>query len=265
MSSSEEEKSMSFFNKVFASIGIGAATVDTKLEKSNYFGGEHVNGVVVIKGGNSEQHIDSIYLTLYTTYIRESDDKKYTDYAPIEKVRISEPFTISSNEQKELPFSFQMPFDTPVTYGNTRVWVATGLDIKNAVDPKDKDYIEILPNKLTESVLSSIQQLGFKIRKVECEQAPRRFRTHYPFIQEFEFIPVNGEFRSKLDELEVVFISQDKNQAELLLQVDRKARGLKGLLSEALEMDESYVKLSVSNSDIPQLTEKIRTSIQRFS
>ncbi|MGD6956140.1 sporulation protein [Rossellomorea aquimaris] len=256
---------MSFFNKVFASIGIGAATVDTKLEKSSYQAGETAKGIVEITGGSAYQNIDAIYLTLFTTYIRESDDKKYTDYAPIQKVQISEPFTIGENEKKQFPFSFTLPFETPITYGNTRVWVATGLDIKNAVDPKDKDYIEILPNELTNAVLTSVQELGFRIRKVECEQAPRRYRGRYPFIQEFEFVPVNGPYQRKLDELEVMFLNQSEEQVDLLLEVDRRARGLGGFLAEALEMDESMVRLTIRTTDIPHLSSKLKDVINKFA
>ncbi len=256
---------MSIFQKVFASIGIGAATVDTKIEKNQYQAGDVIRGIVEIKGGSTEQKIDSIYLTLNTTYIRESDDKKYTDYAAIQKIQITEPFTITENETKEFPFEFTLPYGTPLTYGNTRVWVATGLDIKNAVDPKDKDYIEIMPNALTGAILDGVQQLGFRLRKVECEQAPRRYRGHYPFIQEFEFVPIGGEYSSKLDELEVMFVNQSEHEVELLLEVDRRARGLGGFLSEALEMDESIVRLTVTKQDIPQMSQKLRSVINRFS
>ena len=54
---------MSFFNKVFASVGIGAAKVDTKLEKDRVMPGEEVRGIVEIRGGNTEQNIDDIYLS----------------------------------------------------------------------------------------------------------------------------------------------------------------------------------------------------------
>jgi sporulation-control protein len=255
---------MSFFNKVFASFGIGAATVDTKLEKSSYQAGETANGVVEIKGGSTPQTIDSIYLTLYTTYIRESDDKKYTDYAPIQKVQISEPFTIGENEKKEIPFSFTLPYETPITYGNTRVWVATGLDIKNSVDPKDKDYIEIVPYNLINSILQSVQDLGFRIRKVECEQASRRFRGRYPFIQEFEFVPVSGGYQRSLDEIELMFLNQSEEQTDVMIEVDRRARGLGGFLAEALEMDESMVKMTIRSSDLPHLPSRMKEAIDRF-
>lgn len=59
---------MSFVNKLLASVGIGSATVDTKIFRSELVPGEEVEGIVQIRGGNVEQQIDSIYLSLYTTY-----------------------------------------------------------------------------------------------------------------------------------------------------------------------------------------------------
>lgn len=41
---------LSLFNKVLASIGVGAATVDTKLHKSSYTINETVTGVVEVTG-----------------------------------------------------------------------------------------------------------------------------------------------------------------------------------------------------------------------
>lgn len=77
---------MSFFNKVLASVGVGGAKVDTKLEKSEFTAGEIMQGVVEVVGGNLEQQIDAIYLTVNTTYIRESNDLKYTDVANFSKI-----------------------------------------------------------------------------------------------------------------------------------------------------------------------------------
>ena len=100
---------MSFFDKVFASVGIGSAAVDTKLERDSYMPGETVKGVVEIRGGKVEQQVDDIYLALNTTYVKESDDKKYNVTATIERFRITSPFVIGKNERKEIPFSFQLP------------------------------------------------------------------------------------------------------------------------------------------------------------
>lgn len=256
---------MSFFNKVFASVGIGSAKVDTKLERDTLAPGEEVRGIVEIQGGNIEQQIDAIYLTLHTTYIKEADDKKYTLTGEIDKFRLTEPFTIRPNERREIPIAFRLPSDTPLTLGRTKVWVTTGLDIKNSVDPSDKDYIRVVPNKLMESVLNAISDLGFRLREVECEQAPYRLRRRLPFIQEFEFVPVSGAYRGRLDELEVVFFPTSSNDMELIMQVDRRARGLGGFLAEALEMDETNVRFSVSSSDIPVMRQKIQSVINQYS
>jgi sporulation-control protein len=109
-----------------------------------------------------------------------------------------------------------------------------------------------------------LSQLGFRLRNADCEQAKGIFRNRLPFIQEFEFVPVRGPFRGKLDELEVVFFPK-RQGVEVLMEVDRKARGFASLLAEALEMDESLVRFTVSEQDIPNLTEIIGSVISRYS
>lgn len=256
---------MSFFNKVFASVGIGSAAVDTKLERDTYMPGETVKGVVEIKGGKVEQQVDEIYLTLNTTYLKESDDKKYTVTAAIERFRLTTPFVIRANEKKDIPFTFQLPFDTPLSIGRSKIWVTTGLDIKGGVDPSDKDYLKVVPNPLMSEVFNAIDNLGFRIREADCEEAPRRLRGRLPFVQEFEFVPTSGQFRGRLDELEVVFFPTGNDSLDIMFQVDRRARGLSGLFSEAIGADETNVRLSVSNADIPNLQQKIQSVIQRYA
>lgn len=258
-------KKMSLFNKVFASVGIGSATVDTKLERDTLIPGEEVKGIVEVRGGSVEQQIDAIYLSLYTTYLKESDEKKYSVNSLIDQVRLNEPFLIKSQETKQIPFSFKLPIDTPISLGRTKIWVATGLDIKNAVDPTDKDFIKVVPNPLMEAVLNAVNDLGFRLREAECEEAPYRLRKRLPFVQEFEFVPITGSYKGRLDELEIVFFPSSNSITDIYMQVDRKARGLGGFLAEALEMDESHVHFTVSSGDLPSLREKINATIQKFA
>lgn len=256
---------MSFFDKVFASVGIGAATVDTKLEKDTYFTGENVRGVVEIKGGKSEQKVDEIYLSLNTTYIKELDDKKYTVSTAIDRFRLTETFNIRAGEKKEIPFSFRLPDDTPISLGRTKIWVQTGLDIKNAVDPGDKDFINVVPNNLMSAVFSAVDNLGFRLREADCQEASYKLRGRLPFVQEFEFIPVAGSFRGKLDEIEIVFRPLTNQSTEVLLQIDRRARGLGGFLSEALEMDETNVRFTVSNPDVNSIQQQLLSVLNKYS
>lgn len=255
---------MSFFNKAFASVGIGAARVDTKLEKDRVMPGEEVRGIVMVRGGNTEQNIDDIYLSLHTTYIKEADDKKYTATAQVDRFRLTRSFMIKENETKEIPFSFRLPLEMPLSMGRTKVWVSTGLDIKNAVDPTDKDYLTVVPSHVMQGVFNAVSDLGFRLREAECEQAPRHLRRHLPFVQEFEFIPASGPFRGRLDELELIFYPTNENEVEVLMQVDRRAKGLGGFLSEAMGMDETYVRMNIHVSDLPSVRQKLQAEIDRY-
>lgn len=256
---------MSFIQKALASIGVGAATVDTILAKSTYTTGEQITGKVKIIGGNVEQQVDAIFVTVYTTYVVENDDHKVTVPAAIAKMKVCDPLTVQAKETYEFPVQFQLPYDTPLTLGKTRVWIQTEMDIKNAIDPKDKDYIEVKPSNLANKILESVMALGFQIRKVDCENAPRHLRGSYPFVQEFEFYPTSGQFRGKLDEFEVVFLSQTATSAELLLQIDRRARGFSSFLKESMGLDESHVKLSVNESNLQSFGKTLSEVIAKFS
>jgi len=253
---------MSFFNNVLASIGVGSATVDTRLEKTTYRAGEIMRGEIIVRGGQVEQQVDTIYLSINTTYIREANDNKYTEVAALQKIKVSEPFIIAAGERKNFPISLTLPFETPITAGKTQVWIQTGLDIKNAVDPSDKDYIRVQPTALATHILDAISALGFRLREAECEQAPARFRGYYPFIQEFEFVPI-GQYRNHLDELEIVFLSQSNHSAEILLQIDRKVRGIGSFFAEALDMDESYVRTTITKHDLPMIETKLQQIIAK--
>lgn len=256
---------MSFFDKMFASVGIGAAKVDTILTNDRLIAGDEVSGKVVIQGGKVEQDIDEIYLKVITSYERERDDKKFREECVVGKYRLTERFTIGVNEKKEVPFSFDLPIDTPVSYGKTRVWVETGLDIKNAIDPSDRDYIDVHPSTLMSQLLNAVTDLGFRLREVDCEAAPYQLKRRLPFVQEFEFVATKGEFRGRLDELEVVFLETNQDRMEILLQVDRRPTGLGSLFSEMLNLDETNLRLTVTSSEIHLINEKLLQILRRHS
>jgi sporulation-control protein len=246
--------------KLLSSVGIGSAKVDTKLFNSAFRPGEEVEGTVEIQGGSTEQKIDEIYLSVFTTYTRESNDKKYEDTIECTRHKLVDPFVISPDEKRNVSFRFQLPFSVPVTQGRTKVWVQTGLDIKNAIDPKDRDYIQILPHPLVDEFLQSAQAIGFRIHKVDCEEAPRYLRQKTSFVQEFEFKPVSGRFKGRLDELEAIFFVSE-HLVEVILQVDRKG----GFLSEALKMDENIVRFTYEPDDLSGLTDKLSDVLERYS
>jgi sporulation-control protein len=258
---------MSFFKRLGASLGIGAATVETVLQRNQFRPGDKVQGVIYVKGGAVEQEIEDIDLNLFTQYAIEKDDQRVYERVKIASYRVVNGFTIFPNEKREFPFNFTLPLDTPITFGQTRVWVNTAVDIERGVDSEDNDPIQVVPHPFTFTVLEAVQSLGFRLHEADCEHAPY-FRRRLPFVQEFEFVPTTNRYRSRLDELEVV-CHVDPHGIEVALEIDRKARGIIGWLEENYGMDERLVRAYFSNQEMEQgpvyITRKLQEIIDRHA
>jgi sporulation-control protein len=235
------------FKSLLASFGIGAATVDTQLFHDSVACGDVLEGEVYINGGDTAQDIDDIYLKVATKYKRESDDSTYYEECVMVNYRLSERFTIQPKEKVVVPFSFQLPDEMPVSLGKTSVYVRTGLDIKTAINPRDTDNLKVLPHPMMQRVMEALENLGFKFYQAECEYNNRSGKK-YPFVQVLEFRPY-GKYSGHLDELEVIF-NLSSGKLEVLLEIDKRARGLGGWMSEALDIDERRVRFQLTQSDL---------------
>jgi len=252
---------MSMFKKLLASVGIGSAQVDARLEKDSLLPGETVKGEVHLTGGDVAQEIDEIYMYVVTHYEREVNDNKVKEECILVKHRLTERFTLQPKESKVLPFAFPLPYETPLTMGRQPVYLRTGLDIKNAIDPGDSDFIEVRPHPLMNKVLEAVTHLGFQLYKVDCEYN-RYLGRSYPFVQEFEFRPT-GKYRSRLEELEMIFFLRN-GEAEVLMQLDKRARGLLGALEEAFNLDERYVRFRIAEADLNRPVSDVAAELDRL-
>jgi sporulation-control protein len=258
---------MSFVNRMLASVGIGAAKVDTILDKDTYSPGETITGTIKIEGGKVDQNIDHITLYVMTEFYREVDDKKVRDTAAIENTTVSTSLVVKAGSSEEIPFSLKLPYDTPYTLGHTPVWIKTGLDIQMAIDPTDNDQISVLPDAETSSIFDAIEQLGFRLRKAYCGSAPRYMRRRLPFLQEFEYVPTSGAYAGRLDELEVILVPQS-DSIELFMEIDKHGKGLFGMLEEAMDLDETKVRMTLSRSELQNpshVKSKIEQTLRQFS
>jgi sporulation-control protein len=111
--------------------------------------------------------------------------------------------------------------------------------------------------------MQAVEGLGFRLREVETIYAPRLGGAQSPFVQELEYVPQSGAYRGRLDELEVIFLRQHGGSVELLLQVDRRAVGLFGRFAEAMEMDESFVRVTVSEHDIQGGSQRVASVLNQ--
>ncbi|WP_345911059.1 sporulation protein [Bacillus altitudinis] len=244
---------MSFFKKFAASVGIGAAKVDTILEKDAYEPGEEVKGTVHVKGGKVPQDIRYIDLKLKTWYTIVKDDEEQRKHTTIHSVRVTESFTIQPGEAHQFTFSFHLPLDTPMTVGKVEVAVVTDLDIQGGIDKFDHDRIFVNAHPWVNRVLEAVGNLGFHLHEADCEEAPY-FRRRLPFVQEFEFIPTSDYYRQMLDELEVIFFI-DEEGLDIIFEVDRRARGLRGWLEEMYNDGEQLVRVRFTQSELADVEE----------
>jgi sporulation-control protein len=247
---------MSIFKKAMASIGIGSSKVDTILSTDQARVGEQILGQVKVFGGKTEQKIDKIYLDFMTYYLKENSEGRKVKYnTVIKKTDVVGELLVKPNENYVFDFTFDIPFETPISLHHKNVWFRTGLDIKMAIDPSDKDYITILPHQSVQMVIESMKRIGFNLREVETGYNKRNNKI--PFLQEFEFKPNGyGNFNRSLDEVEMIFTIYNDG-LEILAEIDRKARGISGFFAEIANLDEHYAKLFIPAQEFNQNVDEI--------
>jgi sporulation-control protein len=235
---------MSFLKKTLASFGIGSARVDSILQQEFLVPGEKANVLIEVYGGASPQEIDNIDVKIYCRYIEEvpADNDKRNEPGYVGSMRrvtrdyvlaswkLPYSFVIENGQQRDFEVELDIPVNTPVTIGDTKVWLETGLDISMAKDPTDTDILTVRPTAILDGILSALEEEGLRIRQVECE-ATKGFPL--PFVQEFEFVPTTGPFHGRWRELEIVAHQYD-NTLELWFEVDRQKSGIGGMLSNLL-------------------------------
>ncbi|KNE21361.1 sporulation protein [Virgibacillus pantothenticus] len=252
------------FKKFFNSIGIGSAKVDAKIETEDFVPGEMIEGVLEVEGGNSEQQIDQIYVSLLTNHTMEINDKESDNHRhTIQRFKLTDGFIIKAEESKSIPFRFQLPAKTPATLGKTKVWLETGMDIKKALDPRDSDYIQVDPHPLVDAFLDAADSLGFELKDVKCELTPQssKLKDEFPIIQEFEFKPKAKKYKRKLDELEAAFFVYE-SEVVAIVEVDRKMRNEDSFLVEFFNLDESNVVIRYGFDNVGDLPEKLEALIE---
>ena len=172
---------------------------------------------------------------------------------------------IGPGEVKEIPFIVNVPFNTPLSVSQSKSWIETGLDIAQAVDPKDEDAITVRPNAAQQVILDAMDELGFRLKKADTEMLPARHRSgRLPIAQELEYSANGSRFGRQLDEVEVVIL-QDEDAIELLIQVDRSVHDLGSLFADLTGTDESThrVRYDAARLSVAEVRRDIESMIEQ--
>ncbi|MCG8634329.1 MAG: sporulation protein [Desulfobacterales bacterium] len=219
------------FKKLFAKVGIGAAEVDAILDTDHFAPGGRVKGRILIKGGQVEQEVAAIILKLMTLAKQEGEDIDLEMGHAIAEYRVADPFTLQPGDEREMPFSFDLHPETPMTVlevpnNRSKVWLETALDIEMALDPKDRDYLNIHPAPVVCHFIDALEKNGFKMVKADVEKGFLRgdgFESRSGCYQELEFKPSGFGF-SSVREVELSFILAGDN-VHVLIELDRAFTG----------------------------------------
>ena len=225
--------------------GVGGPTIDAVLDTDRVQVGGMLTGTLHIRGGDSSQTASKAVIELVARVVKKMGDDEYSSDEVIAGAALPGPIQLGRDQS--IPFQLALPPHTPVTSlgGRNFVWLRSGLDVPWAMDPSDRDALEVHPTTAQSNVIQAMEQLGFRLYKVDIDARSSWFGRKW--VQEFEFRP-GGYGRGRYDEIEVVFENQHGSQVELMVQLDRSARGLGGLLMEMTGTDESWRRVTIDAS-----------------
>jgi sporulation-control protein len=231
------------FKKMMRAFGVGGPSVDTVLANPNTRPGLALDGQVRILGGDHEVTVERVVLGLVTRVESEHGD----GFLEFFRLPVAGSFLLGKGEQRDLPFSFPVPWETPITdvYGQRlrgmTMGLRTELAVAKAVDKGDLDEVSVHPLPAQERILDAFARLGFRFARADLEHGGiYGVRQELPFYQEIEFYPA-PQYAGAINEVEVTFIA-DPAGVEVVLEFDKRG----GFLTPG---HDAYGRFRVSHAD----------------
>ncbi|WP_225826331.1 sporulation protein [Streptomyces naphthomycinicus] len=214
------------FKRLLGAIGVGGPSVDTVLDGGAALPGGDLTGRVLLRGGGSAVEIEHIGLELIARVEAEHAEGESEGAVAFERFTVGGGFRLGEQEERELPFSVRLPWETPVTelYGQPLgivLGVRTEVAVAGARDKGDLDPLAVRPLPVQEAVLEAFGQLGSGFRSADLEYG-RIGSTgqQLPFYQEIELTPPPG-YAHAVNEIELTFLASPAG-VEVVLEADKR-------------------------------------------
>jgi len=211
------------FQKVLATFGSGGAKIDAHLLDRTAAPGRPLHGEVLLLGGEVDQEINALAVTLLARVQVPGEDK--TEDLPFGSQQLVGRETIRAGQQVRMPFEIPLPWETPVTsvfgkpLAGTAVGVRAELDLAAAVsDPFDADAVAIEPLPAQKRVLDALSRTGFVFREAILEQG----RINGANQQLARFAP-SPRFASIFSQVAVTFLTSSE-RTDVVLEVTKRVR-----------------------------------------
>ncbi|GAA4706507.1 sporulation protein [Brevibacillus fulvus] len=239
------------FKKIMAKFGVGAATVDLRLDRMAYHIGDQVTGVIHIEGGSVEQRISDLSVVLLMkAYIRGREEQRAVATIPVLRGFMVQP----KPYVQDIPFTYTLPAGLAVSTPSIQYFLQTKLDVEMAMDPTDLDSLQILPPAHIDKVFQALARHDFR-------QKPDSGRLT-PYGQAFSFFP-GKPLGAPLNGLEIIFY-EAPGELRLLTHLDIPQTGFFGNRDQRAEIVVSHDLLEDGKeADLEQfLMEKLQTYVQ---
>lgn len=214
------------FKRLLGSMGVGGPSVDTVLAPGAALPGGTLAGEVRLSGGRADFDIEHITLELLARVEAEHGDGEHDGSVVFERFSVGGGFRLTESEQRTVPFTITLPWETPVTelYGQPLgivLGVRTELAVAGAKDKGDLDPLTVGPLPVQEAVLEAFGQLGFGFKSADLEYGGiRGSGQQLPFYQEIELTPP-PHYAHQVNEIEVTFLA-DPAGMDVVLEADKR-------------------------------------------
>ncbi|KIE28790.1 sporulation protein [Streptomyces sp. MUSC 125] len=216
------------FKRLLGAMGVGGPGVDTVLDGGPVLPGGALTGRVLLRGGESAVGIEHIGLELIARVEAEHEDAESEGTVVFDRFTICGYFRLGEHEDRELPFSVPVPWETPITelHGQPLgivLGVRTEVRVAGARDKGDLDPLAVRPLPVQEAVLEALGQVGFGFHSADLEYG-RIGGTgqQLPFYQEIELFPA-PQYAHAVQEVELTFLASPTG-AEVVLEADKRER-----------------------------------------
>ncbi|HYN96584.1 MAG TPA: sporulation protein [Pilimelia sp.] len=207
--------------------GVGGPSVDTVLGNPNTRPGLTLDGQVHVQGGDHDVAIERVVLGLVTRVEVEGGDSEYDATVEFHRVPVAGAFALAAGERRTLPFSFPVPWETPITdvYGQRlrgmTMGLRTELAVAKAVDKGDLDPVSVHPLPAQEAILDAFARLGFRFKNADLERGRiAGVAQTLPFYQEIEFYAA-PQYAASVREVEVTFVASPQG-LDVILEFDKR-------------------------------------------
>ncbi|MFF9012974.1 sporulation protein [Streptomyces sp. NPDC014870] len=238
------------FKRLLGSLGVGGPAVDTVLDPGAVTPGGVLSGQVHLKGGNADFTIEHITLELVARVEAEHEDGESHGTVVFHQHVVGGNFRLAEGEQRSVPFSFPLPWETPITelYGQglgITLGVRTELGVAGAKDKGDLDPLAVRPLPAQESILEALGQLGFGFKSADLELGHiRGTGQQLPFYQEIELAP-SPQYAHQVNEIEVTFLAGPAGM-EVVVEADKRG----GFFTEG---HDALTRFTVSHHGVEQI------------